>query len=205
MNQRLNRNIKSLDNFGYYSGRVPKNDLDKIKEWCEENKHNKQSKLKDYNKDLAGFVQSEYLLDEECKDLVLPYIYDGARSLFEQPSMQWKNKSSWVNYQKKYEVNPLHNHAGLLSYVMWINIPYNLEDELNSSHVKNSTLKRNATAFTFVYSDIHGALRQQPFRLDKRSEGKFIVFHSQLFHMVYPFYTSDGDRISIAGNIEPKN
>ncbi len=197
MNQHLNPKVKSLQNFDYYSDKVSKDDLNKIKKWCEETQG-----LERYNDKLAGFIQDEYALDDECKDLVLPYIYGGANSLFGNP-INWKCDTAWVNYQKKYEVNPLHNHTGMLSFVMWINIPYDLDEELNLPYVKDSTLKKSATAFTFVYSDIHGALAQQPFRLNKRSEGKFIIFHSKLFHMVYPFYTSDGTRISIAGNITP--
>ena len=35
----------------------------------------------------------------------------------------------WVNFQRKYEFNPLHKHSGLLSFVIWMKIPYNFEDE----------------------------------------------------------------------------
>lgn len=201
MNQTLNRRVKSLQNFDYYSGKLPNDTLNEVKDLCE-NYHNDPN-LKRYNSNLAGFIQDEYLLTDEIKNLVMPHIYEGANSLFEQSSMKWSLNSGWVNYQKKYEINPLHNHTGLLSFVIWINIPYNLDEELNLPYVKDSTIRKSATAFTFVYSNIHGTLCQQPFRIDKRGEGKFVVFHSQLHHMVYPFYTSDGHRISIAGNIEP--
>lgn len=201
MNQTLNRKVKSLQNFDYYSGRLPNDTLNEVKDLCE-TYHNTPN-LKSYNDHLAGFIGDEYLLTDEIKNLVMPHIYEGATALFEQPLMKWKLESGWINYQKKYEINPLHNHSGLLSFVMWINIPYNLDEELNLPYVKDSTVKKSATAFTFVYSDIHGTLCQQPFRIDKRGEGKFVIFHSKLNHMVYPFYTSDGYRISIAGNIEP--
>ena len=202
MNQRLNRRNKFLQNFDYYSGRVSNNTLNDIKEVCL--KYRNDPNHVKYNKNLAGFIQDEYLLTDEIENLVMPHIYEGACALFEQPRMEWKLESGWVNYQKKYEINPLHNHTGLLSFVMWINIPYNLDEELSLPYVKDSTIKKSATAFTFVYNDIHGTLCQQPFRLDKRSEGKFVIFPSKLFHMVYPFYTSDGERISIAGNLHLK-
>ena len=37
--------------------------------------------------------------------------------------------STWVNFQKKYEFNPPHTHTGLFSWIIFLNIPYNLEDE----------------------------------------------------------------------------
>ena len=36
----------------------------------------------------------------------------------------------------------------------------------------------------------------------EENEGEIIMFHSSLFHIVYPFFSSDKDRISIAGNIK---
>jgi len=203
MNQHLNRKVKSLQNFDYYSDRLPSNTLTEDKDLCQE--YHNAPNSKSYNDKLAGFIQDEYLLTDEIANLVMPHIYEGACALFEQPLMKWKLDAGWVNYQKQYEINPLHNHTGLLSFVMWINIPYDINEELNLPYVKDSTIKKSATAFTFVYHDIHGTLCQQPFRIDKRGEGKFVIFHSQLYHMVYPFYTSDGHRISIAGNISPKN
>ena len=200
MNQPLNQNVRAFNNYDYYHGKLPADDLKKIKELCQVSNAGERA-----NSHLAGFIENEYVLKKECKNLVLPHIYEGACSMLDNPSMKWMNLSSWVNYQKKYEVNPLHNHTGMLSYVMWINIPYNLDDELNLDNVKDSTVRQDATAFTFVYMDVHGTLRQQPFQLTKENEGDFIIFPAQVHHMVMPFYTSDDYRISIAGNIAPRN
>jgi hypothetical protein len=38
--------------------------------------------------------------------------------------------------------------------------------------------------------------------VDKTFEGKIAFFPSKLSHCVYPFYSSDGIRISISGNIK---
>ena len=199
MNQLLKQNVKSFNNYDYYYGKLPIDDLKKIRELCQVSDAGEKA-----NSYLAGFIENEYVLKKECRELVLPHIYDGACSMFNEPLQRWKNLSSWVNYQKKYEVNPLHNHSGMLSYVMWINIPYNLDDELKLDHVKNSSSRKGATAFTFVYMDVQGTLRQQPFQLTKENEGDFIIFPAHVHHMVMPFYTSDDYRISIAGNIAPR-
>jgi len=37
--------------------------------------------------------------------------------------------------------------------------------------------------------------------LDKSWEGTIIVFPAKMLHCVYPFYTSDGTRISLSGNV----
>ena len=35
----------------------------------------------------------------------------------------------WVNYMKKYEFNPPHNHSGVLSFIIFVKIPYDLKEE----------------------------------------------------------------------------
>ena len=40
-----------------------------------------------------------------------------------------KVETTWVNYMKKTEFNPLHRHGGLFSFVIFIQIPYDLSEE----------------------------------------------------------------------------
>lgn len=108
-------------------------------------------------------------------------------------------ESLWINKQKKYEFNPTHSHSGLVSFVCWVKIPYNLEDEMNSNNCKKSNMPRNSL-FEFIHSDLHGSIREHPIMVDKSYEGKCLFFNSQTLHQVYPFYTSDDYRISISGN-----
>jgi hypothetical protein len=37
--------------------------------------------------------------------------------------------------------------------------------------------------------------------MEKEAEGYMVMFPSQMTHQVFPFYESDGERISISGNI----
>jgi hypothetical protein len=37
---------------------------------------------------------------------------------------------AWVNFQEKYEYNPIHLHDGVFSYVIWYQIPFYKEDEI---------------------------------------------------------------------------
>lgn len=123
----------------------------------------------------------------------------------------------WVNYQKKYEFNPIHNHTGDFSIVVFCKIPYDVEEEKNfmptssKAHmqlldiVKTSDLEVMRTPnqngnFGFVYSDLLGRAQQSSLILDKTWEGVMLLFPSDLLHYVYPFYTSDEERITISAN-----
>ena len=35
----------------------------------------------------------------------------------------------WVNYQYKHEFNPLHDHSGVYSFVIWMKIPTSFSDQ----------------------------------------------------------------------------
>lgn len=99
----------------------------------------------------------------------------------------------WINIQKKHEFNPNHIHDGIASYNIWIKIPYDIDEELKQG--------RHASTFEFTYNSITGTTLNQILKISKEWEGKIIMFPSTLQHCVYPFYTSDKNRISIAGNI----
>ena len=106
----------------------------------------------------------------------------------------------WINIQKKHEFNPLHNHYGLFSFNIFIQVPFLKEEEyVNSPGFKgNNNL---AGCLQFVYTTPLGSLNTFNIAMDKTLEGIILLFPSELFHQVYPFYTSDKDRITAAGNI----
>ena len=105
----------------------------------------------------------------------------------------------WVNFQHKGEFNPIHYHnPSLLSFVFWLKVPYTHADE-----VANYCPPRceEVGCFNFHFLSTLGELKKITFPVDKTWEGKFILFPGGLNHSINPFYTSDGVRISIAGNI----
>ena len=109
-------------------------------------------------------------------------------------------KNFWVNKQKKFEFNPLHNHAGVFSFVVWVDIPTDWRDEFKQPSVQYSNTP-NASSFSMLYSDLDGQVRNMEYKMDKSREGTMLLFPSSMLHEVYPFYTSDKDRVSISGNI----
>jgi len=113
----------------------------------------------------------------------------------------------WVNYQRAGEYNPTHDHHGLWSFVIWMQIPYTNEeqtsDEISKKAGVNSGHATNG-AFEFHYTDIFGRPSSYWYDSAKDLEGTLCLFPSIMRHQVYPFKKEPGNkdyRISIAGNI----
>jgi len=161
-----------------------------------------QKQLRKSNQNLAGHIQEEYNFintkefDEFLKEL--------AHNYYEHFNLgrvkEITEIDSWVNLQKKTEYNPLHEHFGSLSWVVWVSNPYKLKDEDSLPSSINANVKANGR-FEFVYSEMTGRIKQYHINLDSSYEGKLVIFSSSLLHQVYPFFTSDENRISLAGNI----
>jgi Putative 2OG-Fe(II) oxygenase len=180
-------------------------------------KQQEPQKIKDseFNSHLVGHLEEEF-------KLVPPMSIDIEKSLqpvvnvFHERYLLSAFKSAenicigdtWINFQKKYEHNPPHSHNGLISFVIWVNVPYLMEDEYNVDNCKKSNVQCNGS-FTFLHPqniDIHcnqlnwlniGKTRLD---VDKTWEGRGVMFPAKLNHMVFPFYTSDEHRVSISGN-----
>tara|TARA_R110000824_G_scaffold394900_1_gene595042 strand:+ start:873 stop:1514 length:642 start_codon:yes stop_codon:yes gene_type:complete len=110
--------------------------------------------------------------------------------------------SMWVNYMKKHEFNPPHNHSGVLSFVIFVKIPYDLKEEekcFTPQKPHNFTSK-------FVFHNINpdGSLRTEGLNVDKSFEGVMLMFPSAQVHEVFPFYTSESYRITVSGNVRIK-
>ena len=104
----------------------------------------------------------------------------------------------WINHQQRHEFNPPHGHEGVYSFVIWIQIPYDLEKEKN---VFPDAKHRMTSMFGFVTTDILGRSHVNPIPVDKSYEGVICLFPSSLLHYVNPFFTARNDRISVSGNI----
>lgn len=168
------------------------------------------------NDGLAGNIEREYHLPKS-KKLIEPFIIDLAKIYFKQNQLTYTIDTSavtgelpmsletlWVNFQKKFEFNPNHTHTGILSFVMWIQVPYLFKDEMEQGPGRNS--KANwPGCFEACYTDILGNICQHTVPADKTYEKKMLMFPARLTHSVYPFYTSDDYRITVSGNIKLKS
>ena len=110
----------------------------------------------------------------------------------------------WVNYQKQHDHVPIHNHTGLYSFVIFINIPTHWEDQhkVSKSSTDTAFTLSHASDFVFVLSqkDSENAIAFN-FPLSPEDEGRMLFFPATLQHMVYPFYECEEDRVTISGNI----
>ena len=184
------------------------------------NEPNKKSKA---NYKLAGHIKREFdytnipefvknffvlsindIEPKKVKDLLFKYTILSKNCQFALDSL-------WVNYQKKHEFNPLHHHSGLYSFIVFLKIPYDLNKELRVFNDTNKMIEKgelieaqdnNRTSkLTFVISDRLGDIQEHLIEVDKSFEGKMLMFPAKLNHQVYPFYTSNGYRITVSGNI----
>jgi len=110
----------------------------------------------------------------------------------------------WANYQYKHEFNPIHNHSGFLSFVIWLKIPYDTKDQEKLPFLEGMQEKdKRAGKFQFTFTDINGRLTHAPLPMDRDLEGQMLIFPSYLHHQVFPFYNTDKERVSISGNLLP--
>ena len=160
---------------------------------------------------LRGHLQEEWTLPltKEISAFTRCLSYEYIKQFGFQPAMgvaetmrdietsDFKLQRLWVNYQKKYDFNPLHIHSGIFSFVIWVQIPYDLEKE-RARYVTN---ENETASFMFQYNTALGGLDTRYLHIDKSWEWKIAFFPARLNHGVNPFYTTDNTRISISGNL----
>jgi hypothetical protein len=164
------------------------------------------------NKNLAGNLKYEFnLIDcfEYVSDLMEPMIKAhqhyfnsfSADLLLNSKECPVVLDKLWVNFMRKNEFNPLHDHSGVFSFVIWIDIPYDIEDEMNNESSVDSNNNR-AAHFSFFYINALGKIVDIGLPVDKKFNNKACLFPARLNHAVYPFKTSEDFRISVSGNFK---
>lgn len=106
---------------------------------------------------------------------------------------------SWINFQKKHEFNPLHDHRGIFSFIIFMQIPYKIEEEFKL--YPNATSK-HTSCLCFIYSNTENCVVDTICSVDESYLYKMLIFPSKLRHLVYPFYTSNKERITVSGNVK---
>lgn len=161
----------------------------------------------DFRDKLAGHIEkeNEYSQDDrdwfinETADIFKTYVNKLTKhSLTEvagRPSITGVNLHSlWINYMKKNEFNPIHDHAGDISFVIYLQVPSELKKE-NESFVGVGS---GPGCICFYYGEKSLNYRSQYHFIP--NEGDMFLFPASLRHMVSPF-RSDVTRISVSGNL----
>lgn len=162
------------------------------------------AKPRKYNNELAGLIETElqYNINGLFKECVDKTFQEYRRRFdFYCDNEYVIDAASWVNFQKKHEYNPIHYHYQDISWVIWVTIPYDLQEEMNLPNARESNTNV-ASKFQFVYNKLDGGIHTHEIDIDQTWEGVLVMFPSYLKHQVYPFQTTDEHRISIAGNIK---
>lgn len=197
-----------LHNFGYITDDIPKDIFDSLKEECsiaEQERRNPTGNVKEMISGLTGNLCPKHYYVEKNRDILNKYVLDFFGKVY-QPKFDILSEyklfthdvpirahTPWINIQEKHELIPNHQHDGLVSYVIWIKIPYDVR--------KETSVGDHASCFQFTYSSILGNIRTEMIRVDEYYEGKIMMFPARLQHCVYPFTTVDDYRISISGNV----
>ena len=155
----------------------------------------------DHKHQLAGHISKSLVLPDEEK-IFTRYLLNKSQNL-EWAQVTGNHVDLWVNFQKKHEYNPSHAHNGQVSFVLWMKIPYKQEDEKKTeiaTGISPNTPCLNGS-FEITYVNLLGSLSRYGYHLDQNMEGLMVMFPANTQHCVYPFYTSDDERISISGNL----
>ena len=202
---------RNLPNIGVCETQLPRDIIDNIWDLIEEAKKNPQ----DMKNELAGNIKSSLALDMQSPLLknfvsyVLPTLIDTHIKSFGSP---WRANSNpdgnnfnleklWVNFQRQHEFNPMHDHGGIFSFVIWMKIPTSYEEQRQLPIAKNSNSDNQISNFGFTYQDILGTTKNYYYNMEKDIEGYLVPFPSKLLHLVNPFYDCEDERITISGNI----
>ena len=171
-----------------------------------------------WNNNLAGAIEEQYNLNtnnasfyEELEDLVLDICEDTERkqellnpTTYIAEYNEVYLESVWINFQKKHEFNPIHTHAGDYSFVLFVDIPFDIKDEKACKNVIRAEEEEKLNGvFTFSYLDSSTRIpiAHRNLNIDRSWEGTMFLFPAHLAHSVNPFYTSNDYRVTISGNV----
>ena len=198
---------KTFPNIGFIEKKLNKETIKILKSYV-------KNKKGSFNYSLAGNINGSFTIKDKnnwfYNNIIMPTVIEYEKNnsdffLTIVPQVLTKNcafvlDSFWVNFQKKHEFNPVHSHSGVFSFVIWLDIPVNFKKESKLNFVNHSNAPK-ASCFEFVYTTTIGQIDSYVYELSSDYNGTMLFFPSKLNHVVYPFYTSNKNRISISGNI----
>ena len=157
-----------------------------------------------HNEYLAGQIENQYRYSGEDEDwfanVLVPYFDNYIKSgtnwykKFSIENFALRLDSLWINYMKKGEYNPLHEHDSDLSFVIYLQVPELLVEE-NENYVGRSA---GPGSIEFTYGEFMDNYLTKHAFFPQNND--IFIFPAKLKHMVSPF-KSDCERISVSGNL----
>jgi len=176
-----------------------------IKELLIQGKKTKQN----YNKSLAGHLKDQFLYPvnvqnwfyKEITPILQAYReghckYHGIENL----NVELSFDDLWINYMKAGDFNPMHTHGGDYSFVIFLQMPDKLKQEMKD--FEGTSAKPGMLMFEYTqqakprWATTGTAISPET--------GDMYIFPALLQHWVAPF-KSKVERISISGNIRIQN
>jgi len=192
----------TLSELFYLKFKIPTDLLAKIREEIDGMILDNFQNCKSFNYNLVGAIRKQFFLPQSKAQI--DKFFSGPDSGLPFKARVFED-DTWVNFQTKYEYNPIHDHAQSadLSFVLWLNIPYDTNDEeaYFNRHIRSKENSNSRFEFVFPTLGSNRLLQTYTINVDKSYEGVMIMFPAWLPHAVTPFYTSDDYRISVAGNL----
>ena len=170
-----------------------------------------KQKLESYNHNLAGHLNNQLAFDKEIMmwfySEMLP-IWNAYRQIhcnfhdLEHKPIDFSSSSLWVNHMKAGEFNPLHTHHGDLTFVAYLDVPKEIEEEQKNYVGKSAP--PGCIEFMLTFHDFTNKPWATLGKHLTPKTGDLFVFPAKLQHTVPPF-KSDVTRISVSGNLDIVN
>ncbi len=160
---------------------------------------------------LVGNLADQYWLDvdpqleawliDRCRAYIQANTWEPLVRPVNSPEPQITKLSAlWANLQRPGEWNPAHDHSGQFSFVIWLQIPYTFDQELQAPNSRGQMPTHGD--FHFEYIDTLGRIRNHSLQADHRLQGYLCLFPAQLRHQVYPYTSTQLTRVTVSGNLE---
>ena len=162
---------------------------------------------------LAGRIKKQTHLDEVISDTTRNVILNHCKNFFEQtsggqelPMSAMTLDSIWSNIQEAREYNPIHQHTGNFSFVIYtrndledLSVEKMQDNEYDNKIVDYDNQKPLAGMIELFYGEGNWMNWTSFQHIPKR--GDILIFPSWLRHTVYAHYETGKIRISVAGNV----
>ena len=206
----MNIQAKHFPNIGFLQINLETQELQPLNDEIKKIQQNSRLQIP-ANKSLVGNIKKEYMITESLDHIssiierCMPAYQTNFDDFLSRQDLLSEDrglivKTAWVNFQAKHEFNPVHDHSGVFSFVIWLMIPYDIETEINCSPGVDGRTP-SPGHFSFFYTNSLGNICSYVIPADSSMENTLLLFPAKLAHSVYPFYSSDDYRISVSGNI----
>ena len=194
-----------------YKSMLDQSHIDLLKDISENSRDCKQN----VGHTLAGNIYEQYqaimnvpqteIFYQEINKHVSTALKNFEKKYFKNPDEEEKfnnidfsfGEGAWINFQKSGEFNPIHHHTGMLSAVIYIDVPEEIAEE---NKIKNSNAP-SAGAICWIYGNAAGNMLCTDYmHTHQPTTGEIFIFPSGLQHLVYPF-SCQVERISMSFNV----